>query len=152
MGSAPGDIEDAAIANSRKRQQCGQRRRGAGEADVEETEKHVIDESIRRSRQEFEHKSADEMDKALGASRDEWERSERNQMDEEVVDAIMQQSVLEEEQNQIFLAMHESEEMIAQEQMIPGRSFSSANENAIADSRDIQYPESVYAIMSMGFP
>merc|ERR1719456_1157794 len=35
---------------------------------------------------------------------------------------------------------------------MPGASSSSANERDDRDSREYQYPESVYAVMSMGFP
>jgi len=127
-----------------------------------------MDESIRLSRMEFEHKSEAEMDRTLETSRVEWERSERKRMDEEVVDAMLQQSVMEEEQKQLATAMKESKEMIMHNRpdyamlygMIapeapvgarngPGASSSSANDQ---DSRDFQYPESVYAVMSMGFP
>jgi len=165
----PGEIEDAAITRSRRRQEAGQRRHGAGEADLEQTEREVVDESIRLSRLDFEHKSEAEMDRALEDSRKEWERSERKRMDEEVVDAILQQSVLEEEQKQLSLAMKESKEMIMSGksdyaafygmispspeavQDVPGASSSSANEGD-RDTREYQYPESVYAVMSMGFP
>merc|ERR1719422_2456242 len=110
-----------------------------------------------------------EMDRALADSRAEWERSERKRMDEEVVDAILHQSVLEEEQKQLSLAMKESTEMIMKNKVdyaaqfgmithardgvhdMPGVSSSSANEHDM-DSREYQYPESVYAVMSMGFP
>merc|ERR1719203_1661902 len=109
---APGEIENAAILRSQKRREAGKGRKGAGEADVEQTERDVIDESIRLRRLEVEHKSDAEMDRALEDSRTEWERSERKRMDEEVVDAILQQSVLEEEQKQLSLAMKESKEMI----------------------------------------
>jgi len=165
---SPGEIEDAAIARSRKRQEVGQRRQGAGEADVEQTDRDVMDESIRLSRLEFEHRSEAEMDRALEDSRTEWEKTERKRMDEEVVDAILQQSVLEEEQKQLSIAMKESKEMITETKPdyslfgmfanessapgthdVPGTSSSSGNKQ---DSRDYQYPESVYAVMSMGFP
>merc|ERR1740123_1066142 len=160
---APGEIEDAAIVRSQNRREAGQGRRGAAEADVESTEKDVLDESICLSRLEFEHKSDAEMDRALEDSRTDWERSERRRMDEEVVDSILQQSVLEEEQKQLSLAMKESKEMImsnkmdyAQFGMITntregGVSSSSANEQDM-DSQEFQYPESVFAVMSMGFP
>jgi len=167
----PGEIEESALLRSRRRREAGQRRAGAGEADVEQTDRRVLDESIRLSRLEFEHKSEAEMDRTLEASRVEWERSERKRMDEEVVDAILQQSVLEEEQKQLATAMKESKEMIMHNrpdyamlygmiasegamgaQNMPGASSSSANEQEKRDSRDFQYPESVYAVMSMGFP
>jgi OTU domain-containing protein 5 len=169
---APGEIEAAAIARSRKRQEAGQRRPGAAEADVHETDREVLDESIRLSRMEFEHKSDAEMDQTLEKSRAEWEKSERKRMDEEVVDAILQQSVMEEEQKQLAVAMKESKEMIMQNkpeygslygliapeagmmhaENMPGASSSSANERDNRDTREYQYPESVYAVMSMGFP
>mmetsp|Transcript_132868 Transcript_132868/g.235087 ORF Transcript_132868/g.235087 Transcript_132868/m.235087 type:complete len:450 (-) Transcript_132868:1045-2394(-) len=57
MNCVPGEIEDAAIARSRRRQEAGQRRSGAAEADAEQTERDVLDESIRLSRLDFEHKS-----------------------------------------------------------------------------------------------
>lgn len=161
---APGEIEDAALCRSQKRREAGQGRKGAAEADIENTEQDVVDESVRLSRLEFEHKSAAEMDRALESSRAEWERSEQKRMDEEVVDSILQQSVLEEEQKQLSLAMKESKEMImsnkmgyaAQFGMITnahdgGVSSSSANQQDM-DSQEYQYPESVYAVMSMGFP
>lgn len=169
----PGELEDAAIERARARLEAGQRRRGAGEADVELTEREVLDESIRLSRQEFEHKSDAEMDQTLEKSRVEWEKAERKRMDEEVVDAILQQSVLEEEQNQLAVAMKESKEMIMQNkpdyaalygmfanevpaERVPGASSSSANERSRddrpRDTREYDYPESVYAVMSMGFP
>mmetsp|Transcript_113198 Transcript_113198/g.283381 ORF Transcript_113198/g.283381 Transcript_113198/m.283381 type:complete len:370 (-) Transcript_113198:141-1250(-) len=163
---APGEIEDAAILRSHRRREAGQRRSGASEADLEQTDRDVLDESIRLSRLEFEHKSDAEMDRALEDSRAEWERSERKRMDEEVVDAILQQSVLEEEQKQLSIAMKESKEMTRPEyaafygminsnpenaQDMPGASSSSANEGD-RDTREFQYPESVYAVMSMGFP
>merc|ERR1719203_136796 len=162
---APGEIENAAILRSQKRREAGKGRKGAGEADVEQTERDVIDESIRLSRLEFEHKSDAEMDRALEDSRTDWERSERRRMDEEVVDAMLQQSVLEEEQKQLSLAMQESKGMILSNadfgaqyglfenargvEDAPGVSSSSAND---MDIREFQYPESVYAVMSMGFP
>jgi hypothetical protein len=166
---APGEMEDAALLRSRRRFEAGQRRSGASEADLEQTERDVLDESVRLSRLEFEHKSDAEMDRALEDSRGEWDRSERKRMDEEVVDAILQQSVLEEEQKQLSLAMKESKEMTMHNrpeyaalygminpnpetaQDMPGASSSSANERD-RDSREFQYPESVYAVMSMGFP
>uniref|UniRef100_A0A7S4Q7L1 ubiquitinyl hydrolase 1 n=1 Tax=Alexandrium monilatum TaxID=311494 RepID=A0A7S4Q7L1_9DINO len=167
----PGEIEDNALQRSEWRRQAGQRRAGAGEADREQTERRVMDESIRLSRMEFEHKSEAEMDRTLETSRVEWERSERKRMDEEVVDAMLQQSVMEEEQKQLATAMKESKEMIMHNRpdyamlygMIapeapvgarngPGASSSSANDQDKRDSRDFQYPESVYAVMSMGFP
>lgn len=159
---APGDIEDAAIARSRRRQEAGLRRAGVGEADLEQTDREVLDESIRLSRSEFEHKSAAEMDRALADSRTDWERTERKRMDEEVVDAIIQQSVLEEEQKQMSLAMKESKEMImhntpeyafiyGQDRAAASSSAGNESDNG-RDSRDYQYPESVYAVMSMGFP
>lgn len=162
----PGEIEDLALQRSQWRRQAGQSRAGANEADREQTERKVVDESIRLSRMEFEHKSEAEMDRTLEASRVEWERTERKRMDEEVVDAILQQSVMEEEQKQLTAAMKESKEMImhnrpeyamlygvlAPERPVPGASSSSANEQEKRDSRDFQYPESVYAVMSMGFP
>lgn len=165
----PGEIEDAAILRSRRRREAGIRRAGAGEADLEQTEREVLDESIRLSRLEFEHKSDAEMDRALEDSRTEWDRSERKRMDEEVVDAILQQSVLEEEQKQLSMALKESKEMVTHNrpdyaalygiiapsspdagQDVPGASSSSVNDDR--DSREYQYPESVYAVMSMGFP
>lgn len=166
----PGEIEDAAIARSRKRQEAGQRRAGAAEADIHETDREVLDESIRLSRLEFEHKSDREMDVTLEKSRAEWEKAERKRMDEEVVDAILQQSVMEEEQKQLAVAMKESKEMIMQNkpdyaslygiiapegmmaESMPAASSSSANERDNRDSKEYQYPESVYAVMSMGFP
>jgi len=168
----PGEIEDNALLRSRRRREAGQLRAGAGEADREQTDRRVLDESIRLSRQEFEHQSEAEMDRTLEASRVEWERSEGKRMDEEVVDAILQQSVLEEEQKQLATAMKESKEMIMHNRPdyamlygmiapeaavgghnnMPGASSSSANEQEKRDSRDFQYPESVYAVMSMGFP
>jgi len=169
----PGEMEDAAILRSQRRREAGQRRQGAGEADLEQTDRKFLDESIRLSRLEFEHKSEAEMDRTLEASRLEWEKSERKRMDEEVVDAILQQSVLEEEQKQLATAMKESKEMIMHNrpdyaalygmitpevsmggQSVPGASSSSANEDGMdgVDSGDFQYPESVYAVMSMGFP
>jgi len=161
----PGEIEDAAISRSRRRNQAGLRREGAGEADAKLTEQEVLDESIRRSRLEFEHKSQEDMDKTLQDSRIEWEKTERKRIDEEVVDAILQQSVLEEEQKQLTLAMQESKEdvihnkpefaalygMVSQtdrsQAVVPSASSSSGN-----NSQEFQYPESVYAVMSMGFP
>jgi len=166
----PGQLEDAAIERARKRNEAGQRRLGASEADVERTEREVLDESIRLSRQEFKKMSDADMDKTLEKSRAEWEKAERKRMDEEVVDAILQQSVLEEEQQQLALAMKESKEnfmenksdyapfgMIATEvpaEGVPGASSSSANARGRddRDSREYDYPESVYAVMSMGFP
>lgn len=165
----PGEIEDAAIRRSMKRRQAGMCREGEGDADREATEQEVIDESIRLSRLEFEHKSAADMDQALEDSRVEWEKSERKRMDEEVVDAILQQSVLEEEQKQLSLAMKESKEMVMNTRpdfaalygmvgldldLGPGASSSSGKEDLRdnRDNRDFQYPESVYAVMSMGFP
>ncbi|CAE7206362.1 OTU6, partial [Symbiodinium natans] len=88
----PGEIEDAAICRSRRRYEAGLRREGVNEADAKLTEQEVVDESIRLSRLEFEHKSEAEMDMALQDSRAEWEKSERKRMEEEVVDAILQQS------------------------------------------------------------
>jgi len=168
---APGEIEAAAIARSRKRQEAGQRRAGAQEADLHETDREVVDESIRLSRIEFEHKSDKEMDQTLEKSRSEWEVAERKRMDSEVVDAILQQSVMEEEQKQLAVAMKESKQMIMENKpdygakygmfaaegmmaagSMPGASSSSANERDDRDSKDFQYPESVYAVMSMGFP
>lgn len=156
---APGDIEDAAIARSRRRQAAGRGRQGVGEADLEQTERDVLDESIRLSRQEFEHKSGAEMDRALEDSRAEWEKIERKRMDEEVVDAILEQSVIEEEHKQLSLAMKASKEaafwpmnMEGVAQGVPAASSSSANNAEHRDSREFQYPESVYAVMSMGFP
>lgn len=116
--------------------------RSVGESDVERTDREVLDESVRLSRLEFEHKSDAEMDTALTDSRVEWERSERKRMDEEVVDATLQESVLEEEQNQLSMAMKESKDMIMKVDNMPGASSSSGNG---------QYPESVYMVMSMGF-
>lgn len=166
-----GEIEAAAIERSRKRQQAGQRRAGAQEADLHETDREVLDESIRLSRMEFEHKSDREMDQTLEKSRAEWEVTERKRMDSEVVDAILQQSVMEEEQKQLAVAMKESKQMILENkpdyasmygkfaaegmmaaESMPGASSSSANERDDRDSKDFQYPESVYAVMSMGFP
>jgi len=167
----PGAIEDASIARSRRRQEAGQRRQGRAEGDIEQTDLQVIDEAIALSRREFEHKSDAEMDKTLADSRAEWERIERKRMDEEVVDAIVQQSVVEEEQKQLAVAMKESREMVYQkadyaafypmfgandagmtEDYLPAASSSSANEADKRDSREYQYPESVYNVMSMGFP
>lgn len=164
----PGDIEDAAIARSRRRQEAGDRREGANEADIAQSDREVLDESIRLSRLEFEHKSDSEMDVALEASRTDWERTERKRMDEEVVDAILQQSVMEEEGKQIAQAMKESKDLIRSQDMqnpyaMYGHMFDNAAGPATAtgtssssaantDSRDVQYPESVYAVMSMGFP
>lgn len=158
----PGEIEDAAIMRSRRRQEAGQRRSGKGEADVEQTEREVVDESVRLSRLEFEHRSDAEMDRTLEQSRMEWDKSERKRMDEEVFDAILQQSVLEEEQKQLATAMKESKEMITQSKhdytALYGKtrgaqaSSSSGNEQDKGDSQDYQYPESVYDVMSMGFP
>jgi len=161
----PGEMEDAAISRSRRRHEAGYRRQGVHEADAKLTEQEVVDESIRLSRLEFEHKSDAEMDMALQDSRAEWEKSERKRMEEEVVDAILQQSVLEEEQKQLTLAMKESKEdvihnrpefaalygMVTPAEPVPGASSSSAYEEK-RDSREFQYPESVYVVMSMGFP
>lgn len=160
----PGEMEDAAISRSRRRNEAGLRRPGAKEQDAQLTEQEVLEESIRLSRLEFEHKSEAQMDMALQDSRTEWEKSERKRMEEEVVDAILQQSVLEEEQKQMTLAMKESKEEVIQTQpdfaalygmvnsdMVQGASSSSAHDDK-RDSRDFQYPESVYAVMSMGFP
>lgn len=153
--SSPGEVEDAAISRSQRRQKAGEWRPGAGQADREQTEREVLDESIRLSRAEFEHKSEAEMDRALADSKVDWERTERKRMDEEVVDAILQQSVVEEEQKQLSLAMQESKEMApgyaALFGMVKGASSSSGNDE-FADSGDVQFPESVYAVMSMGFP
>mmetsp|Transcript_90277 Transcript_90277/g.162790 ORF Transcript_90277/g.162790 Transcript_90277/m.162790 type:complete len:367 (-) Transcript_90277:123-1223(-) len=162
----PGEIEDAAIRRSRSRNAAGLRREGAGEADAKLTEQEVVDESVRLSRLEFMHKSEEEMDKTLANSRAEWEKSERKRMDEEVVDAILQQSVLEEEQKQLMIAMKESKDdvihnkpefaalygMVANGAVVPSASSSSGNEQDLRDSREFQYPESVYGVMSMGFP
>eukprot|EP00439_Symbiodinium_sp_Y106_P086235 s163_g32.t1 len=155
----PGEMEDAAISRSRRRHEAGYRRQGVHEADAKLTEQEVVDESIRLSRLEFEHKSDAEMDMALQDSRAEWEKSERKRMEEEVVDAILQQSVLEEEQKQLTLAMKESKEdvihnrpefaalygMVTPAEPVPGASSSSAYEEK-RDSREFQYPESVYAV------
>eukprot|EP00929_Paragymnodinium_shiwhaense_P056782 TRINITY_DN28432_c0_g1_i1.p1 TRINITY_DN28432_c0_g1~~TRINITY_DN28432_c0_g1_i1.p1 ORF type:complete len:401 (-),score=71.56 TRINITY_DN28432_c0_g1_i1:108-1310(-) len=153
----PGEIEDNAIGRSKLRQEAGQRRKGASAGDLEETDRTVMDESIRLSRREFEHKSSAEMDKALQASRTEWERLERKRMDEEVMDVILQQSVVEEEQKQLNLALKESKEDVnypwlskSQDNFPAASSSSGGGEEG--DSRDYQYPESVYAVMSMGFP
>lgn len=166
----PGEMEDSAIRRSRKRNEAGLRREGIGETDAKLTEQQVLDDSIRLSRLEFEHMSQADMDKTLEESRMEWERSERKRMDEEVVDAILQQSVLEEEQKQLTMAMKESKEEVIHNnpnlaalygmvsapepihEGVPGASSSSGNEQENRDSRDFQYPESVYAVMSMGFP
>lgn len=166
----PGEIEDAAIARSVRRQEAGQRREGVGDGlDVERTDQEVLDESIRLSRQEFEHRSDAEMDNALERSRSEWDRSERRRMDEEVVDAILQQSVLDEEQKQLTLAMKESKELVMQNSLKYGSIYSSlapshsslepsgnpSSSSAAegpSDAQEFQYPESVYAVMSMGFP
>jgi len=160
QGLLPGEIEEAAILRSHRRREAGLRRKGVAEADSEQTDREVLDESVRLSRLEFEHKSEAEMDRVLEDSRAEWERSERKRMDEEVVDAILQQSVMEEEQKQLSLAMQESKDtnpemaawygmgMIAQD-LPAGASSSSATDR---DSREFQYPESVYNVMSMGFP
>jgi len=137
---------------------------------------------------EFEHKSDTEMDQTLAKSRMEWEKAEQKRMDEEVVNAMLQQSVMEEEQQQLAvamkeskaatfnqvieqeqkqmaMAMRESKEMIMQEdyalygkgvipaERMPGASSSSANEqDDRGDAGEYQYPESVYGVMSMGFP
>lgn len=142
---APGEIEDAAIARARRRREAGVRRAAEGETDVERTDQTVLDESIRLSRLEFAHRSDAEMDRALEDSRAEWERAERSRMDEEVVGAILQQSVAEEEQHQLKLALVES----VKGELAPGTSSSSAEQR---DGREYQYPQSVYAVMSMGFP
>lgn len=150
---APGDIENAAIARSQKRQEAGQRRRGAAEADVDQTNNEVLDESIRLSRVEFEHKSDAEMDKALDDSKAEWERAERKRMDDEVVETILQQSVIEEEQKQLSLAMKESKALnFAAFAGAAASSSAGADSENRPDSKEYQYPESVYAVMSMGFP
>lgn len=159
----PGEMEDAAISRSRRRNEAGLRRPGAKEHDAQLTEQEVLQESVRLSRLEFEHKSEAQMDKALQDSRNEWEKSERKRMEEDVVDAILQQSVLEEEQKQLTLAMKESKEEVIRSSpdfatlygmvtsdVVQGASSSSHDEKR--DSRDFQYPESVYAVMSMGFP
>ncbi|CAJ1328118.1 unnamed protein product [Effrenium voratum] len=159
----PGELEDAAISKSQRRNEAGLRREGACEADAQLTEQEVFEESIRLSRMEFEHKSDAEMDSALQDSRADWEKSERKRMEEEVVDAILQQSVLEEEQKQLSMAMKESKDEVIESRpdfaalyglavnsdAVQGSSSSSAQER---DSREFQYPESVYAVMSMGFP
>lgn len=185
---APGEMEAAALARAKKRHEAGQRRAGAAEADIDESDRQVLDESIRLSRMEFEHKSDTEMDQTLAKSRMEWEKAEQKRMDEEVVNAMLQQSVMEEEQQQLAvamkeskaatfnqvieqeqkqmaMAMRESKEMIMQEdyalygkgvipaERMPGASSSSANEqDDRGDAGEYQYPESVYGVMSMGFP
>jgi len=167
--SQAGEIEDAAIARSRRRREAGERRHGCGETDVELTDREVLDNSIHLSRQEFEHKSQAEMDQVLQESRQDWEKTERKRMDEEMVETILQQSVLEEEQKQLTLAMKESKDMIMKDKSGynlygmfapegqafdsgPAASSSSGPEANNRDSRDYQYPESVYIVMSMGFP
>mmetsp|Transcript_3880 Transcript_3880/g.8861 ORF Transcript_3880/g.8861 Transcript_3880/m.8861 type:complete len:373 (+) Transcript_3880:180-1298(+) len=166
-GITPGEIEEAAIQRSTQRLEAGQRRSGALEEDRELTDREVIEESVRLSRLEFDHKSAAEMDQALRESKTEWERSERARMDEEVVDSIVQQSVLEEEQKQLSLAMQASKEaflntnseymalygldsfMSPAQGIAPGSSSSGTHD---MDGLDMQYPESVMRVWSMGIP
>jgi len=154
---APGEIEDGAILRSQKRQAAGQRRSGAGEADVEQTDKEVLDESVRLSRLEFEHRSDEEMSQTLELSRMEWEKMERARMDEEVIGCILEQSVQEEEQKQLVTALQESKAMLAHGRSNPTANgmpaaSSSGNEQDTGEQLDFEYPESVYAVMSMGFP
>lgn len=166
VSCVPGEIEDAAIARSRRRQEAGQRRTGAAEADAEQTERDVLDESIRQSRLAFEHKSEAEMDETLERSRVEWEKAERRRVDDEVVNAMLKQSALEEEareENQMAAALQESQEMLMENMLqesaavygpvgaenLPGSSSLARDSSS---SGEFMYPESVYAVMSMGFP
>jgi len=167
---APGELEDAAIARSRRRSEAeaNRRRKEAGDQDIELTYLEVLDESVRLSRLEFEHKSEAEMDSALRASLTEWKGIEQGRMDKEVLDAILQQSMLEEEQKQLSCAIEESKDMIMHSMPehgalygmiapgegpdVQGASSSSYKEQDTSDSRDYQYPECVYDVMSMGFP
>lgn len=163
MNCVPGEIEDAAIARSRRRQEAGQRRTGAAEADAEQTERDVLDESIRLSRLDFEHKSEAEMDETLERSRQEWEKAQLKRVDEEVVNAMLKQSVLEEEQReetQMAAALQESQRCCnvgdpaavygaVGAENLPG---SSSLAKDASSSEEFMYPESVYAVMSMGFP
>ncbi|CAJ1415108.1 unnamed protein product [Effrenium voratum] len=105
-------IGECCLRNDLVQESAGLRREGACEADAQLTEQEVFEESIRLSRMEFEHKSDAEMDSALQDSRADWEKSERKRMEEEVVDAILQQSVLEEEQKQLSMAMKESKDEV----------------------------------------
>eukprot|EP00929_Paragymnodinium_shiwhaense_P049402 TRINITY_DN24919_c0_g1_i3.p1 TRINITY_DN24919_c0_g1~~TRINITY_DN24919_c0_g1_i3.p1 ORF type:complete len:348 (+),score=60.02 TRINITY_DN24919_c0_g1_i3:58-1044(+) len=91
----PGDIEDEAIAKLRKRQFACKRRKGALDLDVDNTDRVCLDQCVHLSRQEFEHKSAEEMDKALLESTREWTQTEDEEIDEGLVDAVLQQSMLE---------------------------------------------------------
>jgi len=165
----PGEIEDAAILRSRRRREAGKARKGAGDFDREQTDREVVDESIRLSRAEFEHRSEEEMDRTLKESQVEWEKAEGKRIEEEVMGAMLQQSVLEEEQKQLQQAMEQSRSSVVRGELaapcgifgaaeagsavkaVSGASSSSASEQD-RDAREFQYPESVYAVMSMGFP
>jgi len=100
------------------------------------------------------------MDRALEDSRAEYDRAERKRMDEEVLGTILEQSKEEEEHKQLSKAIEESKDMLYQgmddlyypaQGGVPAASSSSATEEN-RDSKEFQYPESVYAVMSMGFP
>lgn len=177
---APGEVEDAAIMRSRQRREAAAATEASGReasaADVggggRQIDQEVLDAAIGRSRLEFEHRSDAEMDRALEASRSEWEQKERKRMDDEVVDAILQQSVLEEEQKQLAVALQRSKKAVVSREHraeygpyglyrddapatptnVPAASSSSAVEREVVEAGDFQYPESVYAVMSMGFP
>lgn len=153
---APGEIEKRALERSRTRREAGQGRGGDGAAERAERE-------VRLSRLEFEHKSQTEMDKVIENSRIEWEKAERLRMDKEVVDAMLQQSELEEEQKQLAMALNESEQMgMYNKQDFPIYSMCVAKgvpetntqqgSSPARDCREYLYPESVYVVMSMGFP
>jgi len=159
---APGEIEEDAIACSRRRREAGARRRGedAVPGDLERTDHEILDESIRQSRLEFKHRSDAEMESALDASKIEWERREQKRADEEVITAVMQQSVLEKEEEQMKMALKESEAMLVQHipdyghyGKLSGPSSSSAPDGSAGENSNFQaqYPESVYTVMSMGF-
>jgi hypothetical protein len=127
----PGEIEDAAILRSKRRQEAGQGRLGAAEADTDQTDRELMDRALEDSRLRFEHKSQEEMDLALEESRtafldkevvdrelldsqEEWESAEQRRAENEILNSIMQQSAEE--------------------------------------APEVEYPASVYSVMSMGIP
>lgn len=136
----PGEVEDRAIAASKRRRERGA---GRGNADMEQTERElldtqIMDESIRLSRLEFAHQTDEEMSRALQASREDWEEREKETTEEGVFEAVMRESREEEEEKQLSMALQESK--------------ASGPAQLEEDLYSDQYPESVYAVMSMGFP
>lgn len=129
--SRPGEIEDRAILRSKRRQEAGQGRLGAVEAEQEETDRELMDHALQDSRAKFEHKSQEEMDRVLEESRVTF-------CDKEVFDRELEDSKkgwLEEEQRRI------ENEMV-----------NSIMQESAEEVQKNQYPESVYKVMSMGIP